>query len=187
MPESPGVANPVVRLDAHRSIGLLDRLAVASALVFVVMLAVAAYWDSSIRLLHLFEAVPYLFSAELITRRHRFGHILGIACGAFWLWMAGFLTKFLRNGLERVPNLLLTGHVDRWDLFIAVPAALGAGGLALFSAVSYLRTTDKSRMDALQLACTVALVAGFFVVIFRQFAPQYLGMFKSVLPGFLRP
>ena len=150
------------------------------------MLAIAAYWDAAIRILHLFEAIPYLLAAALIVRRSRIGYMLGIASGAFWLWTAGFLTTFIRNGFERLAALVRTGHVDRWDIFIAVPAAIGAGGLALFGAVSYLRSPDKSPTDAGTFLGTTAIVAVFFVVIFFAFAPQYLGMFGSILPGFLK-
>src|SRR4051812_37677214 len=96
--ESSADANDMADLDRSRSLSLPDRLAVASAALFVVILAVAAYWDSSIRVLHLFEAVPYLLAAGLITRQRRFGYLLGVASGAFWLWTAGFLTTFIKNG-----------------------------------------------------------------------------------------
>lgn len=187
MPESSAVANDAAVPALTPSLSLPDRLAVASAALFVVILAVAAYWDSSIRVLHFFEAVPYLLAAALITRQRRSGYILGVTCGAFWLWIAGFLTTFIKNGFDRLVSLMLTGHVDRWDIFIAVPAAVGAGGLALCSVLSYLRLTDKSRMDAVRFLGTSVLVAGFFVLSFRLFAPRYLGMFGAMLPAILRP
>jgi hypothetical protein len=187
IPDPSAVANDAAAPDRSRPLNLPDRLALASAALFVVILAVAAYWDSSIRVLHLFEAVPYLLAAALIARQRRFGYLLGVASGAFWLWTAGFLTTFIKNGFERLASLMRTGHVDRWDIFIAVPAALGTGGLVLFSAVSYLRSADKPVMDAVRFLGTCALVAGFFVLIFRLFAPQYLGMFGSMLPALLRP
>jgi len=187
MAESSAVAKDGAAPDLRRSRSVIDRLAVASAALFVVILAVAAYWDPSIRVLHVFEAVPYVLAAALITRRRRLGYILGVACGAFWLWTAGFLTTFIKNGFQRLASLMLTGHVDRWDIFIAVPAAVGTGGLVLFSAVAYLRSADKSPMDAVRFLGTSALVAGFFVLIFRLFAPRYLGMFGSMLPAFLKP
>ena len=186
MAQSSVVANGTA-LGLKRALSVSDRLAVASAALFVVILAVAAYWDPSIRVLHLFEAIPYLLAAALIIRRRRSGYILGVASGAFWLWTAGFLTTFIKNGFERLASLMLTGHVDRWDIFIAVPAAVGTGGLVLFSAVSYLRSPDKSRMDAMRFLGTLAGVAGFFILIFRLFAPRYLGMFGSMLPAFLKP
>jgi hypothetical protein len=187
IPDSSAVPTDAAAFDRGRSLRLSDRLAVASAALFVVMLAVAAYWDSSIRVLHVFEALPYLLAAALITRQRRFGYLLGVASGAFWLWTAGFLTTFIRNGFERLTSLLRTGHVDRWDIFIAVPAAVGTGGLVLFSAVSYLRSADKPPTDAVRFLGTCVLVTGFFILIFRVFAPQFLGMFGSILPAFLRP
>jgi hypothetical protein len=181
------VANDAAAPDRSRPLSLPDRLAVASAALFVVILAVAAYWDPSIRVLHLLEAVPFLLAAALITRQRRFGYLLGVASGAFWLWTAGFLTTFIKNGFERLASLMLTGHVDRWDIFIAVPAAVGTGGLVMFSLVSYLRSADKPLVDAVRFLGTCALVASFFVLILRLFAPQYLGMFGSMLPAFRRP
>jgi hypothetical protein len=168
-------------------LGLADRLAVASAILFVAILAVAAYWDSSIRVLHCFEALPYLLAAGLIVRRRRYGYMLGAASGTFWLWTGGVLTTFIKNGFERLASLVLTGHVDRWDIVIAVPAAIGTGGLVVFSGLAYARSTAKSPFDILRFLVTLALVAGFFVLIFRLFAPQYLGMFGTMLPRFLRP
>ena len=72
-------------------------------------------FDSSIRTLHAFEAVPYAMAAVLCLRQRKAGYILGVASGIFWLWMAGTLTTFVRNGFERVAMLIQTGHVDRWD------------------------------------------------------------------------
>lgn len=175
------------RPDLERSLAVPKRLAIAAAALFVAILALAAVWDPSIRILHLVESVPYLLAALLISRGHRYGYFLGVGCGAFWLWMAGFLTTFIKQGLERLASFVQTGHVDRWDIFIAVPAAFGAAGLVLFPAYSYLRSTDKSTTDILRFFGTVAGVGSFFILIFRLIAPRYLGMFGSMLPVFLRP
>lgn len=67
------------------------------------------------------------------------------------------------------------------------PAPVGTGGLVLFSGVSYLRSPDKSLMDTVKFFGASAIDAALFIFIFRLFAPQYLGMFGSMLPTFLRP
>jgi hypothetical protein len=143
------------------------------------MLALAAYWDPHIRVLHVFEAVPYLAAAALCLRQIKFGYMLGVASGTFWLWMAGSLTTFVRNGLERLSLLLRTGHVDRPDILIAVPAAMAAAGLVFFSVLGYARLPKKSWTDAGLFLTAFGLVAVFFVLIFVAFAPQYLGMFRT--------
>jgi len=102
------------------------------ALAFIVVLAIAAYWDPTIRVLHAFEALPYLGAALLCLRRTRFGYPLGAVSGTFWLWTASFLTSFVRNGFERVSMLMRTGHVDRPDILIAAPAAIAPQYLGMF-------------------------------------------------------
>ncbi|MGE5832867.1 MAG: hypothetical protein ACM4AI_00175 [Acidobacteriota bacterium] len=120
----------------------MDKLAAACGAMFIVVLAIAAYWDPSIRVLHAFEALP--------------------------------LTTFVRNGFERVAMLVTTGHVDRWDQFIAAPAALSTGGLVLFSVWGYSRVRPKRPADLALFVAVLVLVAAFFVGIFWLFTPQAL-------------
>src|SRR6188474_2861191 len=87
----------------------VDRLAAGCAALFILILGIAAYWDSSIRVLHVFEALPYGLAGVLCLRRSRLGYMLGAASGGFWLWMAGTRTSFVRNGFERVAMLVTTG------------------------------------------------------------------------------
>src|SRR5688572_13615548 len=102
----------------------VDRAAAASSAAFIIILAVSAYWDRSIRVLHVFEALPYGLAAVLSIQQRKIGYLVGAASGAFWLWMAATQTTFVRNGFERVAMLVQTGHVDRWEQFIAAPAAI---------------------------------------------------------------
>src|SRR4029078_10829506 len=98
--------------------GRSDIGAAVCAAAFVVVLAVSAYWDPRIRVLHVFEALPYLLAAVLCVRSRKAGYALGIAGGAFWIWCRGFLTTFVRNGFERLNLLIRTGSVDRADILI---------------------------------------------------------------------
>ena len=158
-----------------------DVAAALCALVFIGVLAVAAYWDRSIRVLHAFEALPYLLAAVLCLRQTKLGYALGIVSGAFWLWMAGFLVTFVRNGFERLEILIRTGSVDRPDVLIAVPAAVATTGLVLFSGLGYARLRKKSWRDVTPFAVAIVSVPVFFLGIFAAFAPQYLAMFKRIV------
>src|SRR5438046_7391435 len=148
----------------------IDTLAAVNAAAFIVILGIAACWDRTIRVLHGFESLPYVVAAALCLRQRKFGYMLGAAAGAFWLWTAGTLTTFVRNGFERVPMLLRTGHVDRPDILIAAPAALVTGGLVVFSLWGYLRLRNKSWSDLGLFVAAMALVAGFFIGLFVAFA-----------------
>jgi hypothetical protein len=161
----------------------IDTLAAACAVGFIIILGIAAYWDRTIRVLHVFESLPYIVAAVLCLRQRKFGYLLGASAGAFWLWTAATLTTFVLNGFERVLMLLRTGHVDRPDILIAAPAALVTSGLVIFSLWGYFRLRNKSWRDLGLFVAAMALVAGFFVAIFAAFAPQAIPLQETTRSG----
>ncbi len=165
----------------HPSSRWLDIAAAISAIAFVVVLGVAAYWDRSIRVLHVFEAVPYLVATVLCVRQRPFGYALGFVSAVFWLWMGGGLTTFVWNGFQRLEMLVRTGSVDRLDILIAVPAAAATTVLALSAAAGYARLPGKRWRDAGVFAATAVLVPAYFLAIFAAFMPQYLEMFRRLV------
>jgi hypothetical protein len=174
------VNTPVNTIGAPMRGSIIDTLAAGCAIAFTMILGITAHWDRTIRVLHVFESLPYIIAAVLCLRQRKFGYLLGVASGAFWLWTAGTLTTFIHNGFERVAMLLRTGHVDRPDVLIAAPAACVTGGLVLFCLWGYLRLRNKSWSDLGLFVAASGLVTAFFVAIFAAFAPQYLGMFKHL-------
>lgn len=165
---------------AARSGGLVNGLAALCAVGFIGVLGLSAYWDRTIRVLHLFEALPYALAAGLCLGGRKSGYALGVAAGGFWLYVAGTLTTFVRNGFERLSLLLRTGQLDRPDVLIAAPAAMLTGGLVLFSFWGYVRLRDKAWRDVgLFVAATVVVIC-FFLAIFAAFAPRYLAIFKPI-------
>jgi len=148
--------------------------AAVCACAFVFVLGISAYWDRTIVVLHVLEAVPYAVAAALCAARRTFGYALGAASGAFWLWVAGTQTSFVRNGFERVAMLARTGSVDRWDVFIAAPAALATGGLVVCSLWSYARGRKAPVRDLALFVSTAILVIAYFAAIFAAAGPQFL-------------
>jgi hypothetical protein len=147
------------------------------ALAFVVVLAVAAWFDASIRLLHCFEAVPYILAAALCWRLSKHGFALGIAAGGLWFWMGVFGTRFAFNGFQQLGQWLQSGRLERPDLVLAVPAAASTLGLALFSTVGYVRLAQRKLADLGLVVLYAFLILAFFIGIFALFAPRYLGVF----------
>jgi hypothetical protein len=156
-------------------------LSALCAAVFVVILAVSAYWDPSIRLLHLFEAVPYLAAGWLCLRRVKIGYLLAIASGLFWLWVAGTRTTFVREGFRFAMRLLQTGQFERPGILIAAPAALATGGMVLFGLWGYLRARNKGWSDVGVLAVLFVCMTGYFMAICAVFAPQFLRLFAGII------
>jgi len=160
---------------------MTDWATAGCAALFVAILALSGYWDPTIRTLHVFEAVPYGLAGLLCLRQSTFGYALAAAGGAFWLWCAGFLTTFVRNGFERLGALVRTGSVDRIDVLIAAPAAFATAGLVVFSVAGYVRRQNKSGRDIVAIASAFVAVPLFFLAIFKAFAPRYLAMFNGIL------
>jgi hypothetical protein len=71
--------------------------------------------------------------------------------------------------------------VDRWDQFIAAPAALATGGLVVFSLWGYSRLPTRRLVDLVHFGSALATVALLFAVIFWLFAPWYLTLFRGLI------
>jgi hypothetical protein len=160
---------------------ILGSLIVVSSVLFILVLALAAYWDRTIRVLHVFEAVPYALAAALAWRRSKTGYALGVASGVFWLWLAGWRVTFVRNGFEMLALSLRTRTLVLPDIVIALPAAVGTATLIVFSLIGYSRLRDKSSRDVVLFGASFLAVAAFFVGIFAAFAPQFLTPLKTLI------
>jgi hypothetical protein len=152
-----------------------------STALFVFILFVSAWADKSIRVLHVFEAIPYIAAPLLCEKRPKVGYSLAFASGTFWILIAGFFTTFIRNGFERAIMLIETGTVDRPDILLSVPAFFGTLGISLFSTLGYLQLNNKSWKDFFLLLVMIIAILLFFILIFAAFAPQYLGIFKWLI------
>jgi hypothetical protein len=160
---------------------VVDLLVAMSAFAFVVVLAISAYWDPTIRMLHLFEAIPYLAAGWLCLRQIKAGYLLAIASGLFWLWVAGTRTTFVREGFVLAGRLLRTGHLERPDVLIAAPAAIVTAGMALFGLWGYARVRNKSVADLGLFVASLAFITGYFIAICAAFAPRFLRLFAGIL------
>jgi hypothetical protein len=156
-------------------------LSAVCAALFVAILAISAYWDPSIRMLHLFEAIPYLAAGWLCVRRVKMGYLLAIAGGLFWLWVAGTRTTFVREGFRFAMRLLQTGRLERPDILIAAPAALATGGMVLFGLWGYARVRNKSVADVGLLIAAFVGMTGYFIAICAVFAPRFLQLFAGII------
>jgi hypothetical protein len=167
--------------NADRSERLVGRLIWASSALFVLVLVLAAYWDPTIRVLHVFEAVPFLLAAFLSARNSKVGYALGVASGGFWLWLAGWVVTFVRRGFEVLAVLLRTGEMGRPDVLIAAPAAVASAALVIFSLVGYIRLRNKSWRDVGVFGAAFVAGPAFFVGMFAAFAPQFLTPLKHFI------
>lgn len=172
---------PTMMETDDRQLGVSEWLIVSGAIIFIFMLLLSAIWEPSIRWLHFFQAWMYIATIALGLRRNRWGYFIGISAAGFWDYTNIFATTFFYNGLQRLATWVHTGHLDRPDLLIAVPAWLGNFAVVIGCIWGYSRLHDKSSADALKFLVTCALTTGFFAFDMWVFQPRYLGLFRQLL------
>lgn len=153
---------------------------VVSACIFIFALAVSAYFEPRIRLLHTLQALIYIFVIVLARRHSKWAYGVGLSIAAFWNYANLFVTTFIRNGLENL-HLLVSGKpVIDGGALIALPAALGHFGMIVFCIWAYVNLRDKRWSDVFVLVASAFLSIGYFALIVALTGPQYLPIFRRV-------
>ncbi len=161
--------------------GVPEWLILIGASAFIVVLAVSAYWDSSIRWLHFFQAWMYLATIVLSLRGSRWGYFVGISAAAFWDYTSLFVNTFFYNGLQRLQAWIHTGHIERPDILIAVPAWFANLALICGCLWAYARLPEKRSSDVARFLLAFAVTTGFFALDIALVQPRYLGLFPHLL------
>jgi len=148
---------------------------------FILILGISALWEAGIRWLHFFQAWMYIATMVLGFRRSRWGHFIGISAAGLWDYANIFATTFFFNGLQQLSQWTHTGHLNRPDLVIAVPAWFSNLFLVIGCVWAYSRLPTKSLGDAGRFVVTFALTTGFFALAMALFQPHYLSVFPRML------
>ena len=165
----------------NRRLGGPEWLFLIGAVFFIVVLAVSAIWDASIRWLHFFQAWMYVATIILGLRRSRWGYFIGMSAAGLWDYMNIFATTFFINGLHQLSRWISTGHLERPDLLIAVPAWFSNLFVVAGCLWAYSRLASKTAGDAARFLVTFGLTTGFFALAMALFQPRYLALFPRLL------
>jgi hypothetical protein len=149
--------------------------------VFILALAVSAFWEADIRWLHFFQALMYVATLALAYHRSRWGYFIGISAAGLWVYANIFVTTFFRNGLQQVSQWMQSGHLARPDLAISVPAWFANLFVVVGCAWAYSRLRYKPFSDIGRLVVTFCLTTGFFALDMALFQPRYLALFPRML------
>jgi hypothetical protein len=168
--------------NAERRIGAPEWLIVIGGGFFILVLAVSAIWDPTIRWLHFFQAWMYIAAIWLGLRRNRWGYFIGISAAGLWNYAGIFANTFVRNGVHELVQWIHTGHVARPDQLIAVFAWTSNLLVVVGCSWAYARRVpDKSASDILRFVITFALTTGFFALDMWICQPRYLPLFHTML------
>lgn len=133
-------------------------LIVIGACVFTLMLGVSAFWEPDIRWLHFFQSWMYIATILLSLRKNAWGYFIGVSAAGLWSYASAFVTTFLFNGLQQVSQWAQTGHLERPDLLIAVPAWCSNLLVVIGCLWAYSRLPAKSLRDASRFVLSFMLV-----------------------------
>ena len=149
--------------------------------VFILMLAVSAYWEPDIRWLHFFQAWMYIAAIVAAFRRNRWGYFIGISAAGLWIYANIFATTFFLNGLQQLSQWVQTGRLERPDLLIAVPAWFANLLVVVGCLWAYFRLPARYVRDAGEFVIVFILTTGFLALDMALFQPRYLGLFPRML------
>ncbi len=156
-------------------------LILMGASIFILVLAVSAFFEADIRWLHFFQAWMYIAAIALSFRGSRWGYFIGISAAGLWDYANIFATTFLFNGFEELSRWFHTGHLARPDLLIALPAWFSNLLVIIGCLWAYGRRAEKSLSDVGRLFVTFALTTAFFAADMAIFQPRYLEIFRRLL------
>jgi len=166
---------------ANRHLESPQWLILIGGCAFILLLAVSAFWEADIRWLHFFQAWMYIATIALSLRRSRWGYFIGISAAGLWDYANIFATTFFFNGLQQLNQWIHTGHMERPDLLIAIPAWCANLVVIMGCVWAYTRLPMKSPGDAGRVLVTFALTTAFFALDMALFQPRYLGIFPRLL------
>jgi hypothetical protein len=156
-------------------------LILLGATAFILVLAVSAAFDPSIRWLHFFQAWMYLATIALAMRGNRWGYFIGISAAGLWDLLNIVATTFFRNGLHALSQSFRTGTLVNPDQLIAVPAWFSNALVVIGCLWAYLCARPKALADIVRFVTACALATGYFVLAVLMFQPRYLQLLTRLL------
>lgn len=149
----------------------------AGFLIFA--LALSAFYEPRIRVLHGLQALIYLAVVVLARRNRPWGFGAGLFISTFWNCINLFVTTFIRAGVEQLFDFFQTGRIARPDLALSLTAAAGHFLLVVACLAGFLRTRPQARQWA-QFVGGGILAIGYFILIIVPTGPQYIPVLRRV-------
>src|SRR5437879_10707361 len=143
MPSCYEANRPTPPIGSRSTRTKLDWGIVASCLLFIFALAVSAYFEPPIRVLHTLQALIYVAVIGGALWHQKWAYGIGIGIAAFWNYVNLFVNTFIRNGVEKLGIVISGGHVTNPGTIIGIPAPLGHCGMIGFCFWACLRLRNR--------------------------------------------
>jgi hypothetical protein len=119
-----------------------------------------------------------MLSTDSCTLLSKFSH------PGLWDYSTILANSFFLDGIQQLSQSIRTGHLQRPDLLIAVPAWFSNLIVVVGCVWAYSRLPRKSIGDARRFLAAFALATGFFgffALDMALFQPRYLAVFPRML------
>ena len=143
----------------------------AAAGFFILALSIAGFFQSSIRMLHAFQALIYVAVILLTRRNNAWGFGAGCIIAAFWNYI------FLRGAAVDI-WAFLTARLIRPDVALQLAAAVAHLVLITACAVGFWRLKPGAKQWTAFLAGGTMAVS-YLVILMITMRPQYIPLLKK--------
>jgi hypothetical protein len=161
----------------------MTRLIVGAALVFIVVLAVSAIFESDIRMLHGLQSLIYVTIIVLAVRHNKWGYAIAIGIGCAWDAYNLFASGFIAAGADAWHAFVTTGRIEDPVAFVALPGGLANAVLVVGSVWAYARIDRKRWSDIGVLIGGSAGVIVYFVGCIALTWPEFIPELRRHLFG----
>jgi hypothetical protein len=93
--------------------------------LFLLALALSAYFVPELRLLHFLQALIYVVVVVLVLRDSPWGFGAGAVIATGWNCLNLFITHLFQRGLEQMADLARSGHVSQPDTMMVAVGGIG--------------------------------------------------------------
>lgn len=107
--------------------------------LFILALAVSAFFVPELRILHFLQALIYVAIAILALRTSAWGFGAGVFIAIVWNCLSLFVTHNFQRGVLQFLSLIRTGHVSQPDTFAVMIGGIGHFILIIGCMLAFLR------------------------------------------------
>ncbi|MCE5270705.1 hypothetical protein LLH00_05415 [bacterium] len=160
----------------------LDTAIVILSLGFISILAISAYMEKEIRVLHFFQSFIYLAIILLSLKHSKWGYGIAISIALFWNTFNVF-SGFIESGFREWGKLALNGECGSPQNLVAAPAALVHTALIICSIVAYLRLGEKKRSDIWIFLTSAIASITYMMLLIAIFWTDFLPQMRRIIFG----
>ena len=139
--------------------------------MFLLALIISAWMIPELRLLHIFQALPYLAMMVLTRKKSPWGFGLAVFMAATWNGISLFVSRLMQAGAAQLLHFVRTGRANQPDTLVVLFGGLAHFLLIAAALVGFLYLRPGLKQWA-QFFGGGFLGVGYFALIVATMAPH---------------